>query len=217
LISNSPGQVPRTPIQITLNHLELFWDSQAVESPIWWSGGFQVASGDRCGPAVGSPRNGEIDTVLANPEQLDLGIVATIVIHRGAQDDLELVWNSDEEAAAAIETLLQEAKGNQAVLDTFTVQDFFTFQDFGADSTQPYHIVRRWTAQQRVGRNLWRLKIWDLEDHLIRHRIVYAFEPRVHRYFVLGVFDRNFNYAESDPRTQRILAVYDNLDIPSYR
>ena len=50
-----------------------------------------------------------------------------------------------------------------------------------------------------------------------RYRVVYALDPRVSRYYVLGVFTRDFNYDASDPRSQRVLALYDELDIPSYR
>ena len=136
--------------------------------------------------------------------------MATIVLHRGADADIDAIWDDEPQIAAAILALLQEAKGNQLVLDTFTSHDF------GAYGTEPYH-VSVWAAQQRRGRNLWRLKIWELEKHAIRYRVVYAFDPRIHRYYVLGVFNRDFDYDESDPRTQRVLAVYDRLNIPEYR
>jgi hypothetical protein len=136
--------------------------------------------------------------------------VATIVLHRAAQADLEDIWESEPEIAAGIYAVLQEAKANQSVLDTFTSHDF------GAHGTDRYH-VSLWAAQQNKGRNLWRLKIWELEKHAIRYRVVYAFDPRIHRYFVLGIFNRDFNYDEADARTQRVLQAYDRLDIPSYR
>jgi hypothetical protein len=44
-----------------------------------------------------------------------------------------------------------------------------------------------------------------------------AVDPRVSRYYVRGVFTRDFNYDASDPRSQRVLALYDDLDVPSYR
>lgn len=134
----------------------------------------------------------------------------SIVLHRGAQADLEALWDEDSDAAAAIYALLQEVKGNQALLDVLTTHDF------GAHGTNRFH-VSEWTAEQRKGRNLWRLKIWELEDQGIRYRVVYAFDPRLHRHFVLGIVDRDFNYDESDSRAQRILAAYDRLDIPKYR
>ena len=133
----------------------------------------------------------------------------SIVLHRGAKVDLDELWVSDPLAAGAIYALLQEAKANQRVLETFTSHDF------GAHETDRYHVAA-WAEQQRKGRNLWRLKIWRLEHHGVRYRVVYALDPRKQRYFVLGIFSRDFDYDETDARTQRVLEVYDRLDIPRY-
>jgi hypothetical protein len=135
--------------------------------------------------------------------------VGSIVLHRGAHADLEAIWDEDPDSAAKIYALLQEVKGSQALLDALTTHDF------GAHATQRFH-VSRWLAQQRKGRNLWRLKVWGLNQHGIRYRVVYAFDPRIHRHFILGIVNRDFDYDESDPRTRRILEAYDRLDIPEY-
>jgi len=135
--------------------------------------------------------------------------VATIRFHADAVADLDGIWESDPEAVAVIEALLQEAKANPLVLDTFTVHQF------GEERVEPYR-VSRWVGQQNQGRNLWALKIWELEDGWPKYRIVYAFHPQTHVHSVLGVFTRDFDYDESDPRTQRVLRVYDRLNIPSY-
>jgi hypothetical protein len=71
--------------------------------------------------------------------------------------------------------------------------------------------------QQRLGRNLWRLKHWDLEGQGKRYRVVYALDPRVSRYYVLGVFPREFNYESKDARTRRVIAAYESLGIPTWR
>ena len=47
--------------------------------------------------------------------------------------------------------------------------------------------------------------------------MVYALDPRISRYYVLGIFLRDFNYDISDPRTLRVLNAYDQLGIPPYR
>jgi hypothetical protein len=143
------------------------------------------------------------------PKYTFQGIVYTILVARAALRDLDEIWTVDSVAADTILALLQEAKVNQAILDSFTTQDF------GAYRSADYH-VDRWVAQQQAGRNLWRLKIWELENHAIKYRIVYALDPRISRYFVLGIFDRDFNYDESDPRTQRVLASYDSLGIDAF-
>ena len=134
----------------------------------------------------------------------------TIRFHRDAVTDLAGIWEADPESAAQIEALLQEAKSNRAILESFTVHLF------GEDHVERYRVTK-WIEQQDKGRNLWALKIWELEDHWPRYRIVYAFHPQTHVHSVLGIFTRDFNYDERDERTQRVLRVYDRLNIPSFK
>lgn len=136
--------------------------------------------------------------------------MSTIRFHRDARDDLAEIWESDPESAAIIEALLQEAKTNRGILDSLTVHGF------GESYVERYR-VSKWVEQQGKGRNLWALKIWDLEDRWPRYRIVYAFHPQTHVHSVLGVFTRDFDYDEADERTQRVLRVYDRLNIPAYK
>jgi mRNA-degrading endonuclease RelE of RelBE toxin-antitoxin system len=133
----------------------------------------------------------------------------SIVIHEDAEIDLDALWEIDEDSTADIEALLEQAACDQKLLDNLTARDF------GSNRSEEVH-VEKWFEQQRKGRNLWRLKIWDLEDRGIRYRIIYALDPRISRYHVLGVVHRDFNYDERDARTQRILAAYDELGIPNY-
>jgi hypothetical protein len=144
------------------------------------------------------------------PKYTSQGIVYSILISQLAIADISEIRKSDPDTADTIWALLQEAKHSQTVLDSLSVKNF------GSHGNEPYN-VDQWVAQQRQGRNLWRLKIWELEHLGIRYRIVYALDPRVSRYFVLGVFDRDFNYDESDPRTKRVIVSYDSIGIPDYR
>jgi hypothetical protein len=68
-----------------------------------------------------------------------------------------------------------------------------------------------WQAQQRKNRNLWRVKVWDLENIRLRYRIVYAFIARKHVYHALAIAPREFDYDERDPITQRIIRDYEEL------
>lgn len=138
------------------------------------------------------------------------GIVYSIVIAVAAKEDLAAIAQDDPETEAEIVAVLQELKGNQALLDALTVKDF------GLAHDAPFH-VDAWTAQQRQGRNLWRLKIWDLEDIGIRYRVVYALDPQISRYYILAVLHRDFDYDEDHPRVKKLLATYDRLGIPAYR
>lgn len=61
------------------------------------------------------------------------------------------------------------------------------------------------------GRDLWRLKVWDLEDKGLRYRIVYAFMPRDRHYHVLAIAPREFDYDDNHLLSQRIFRAYQEL------
>ena len=82
-------------------------------------------------------------------------IVFKLLIGLDARRDLEELWAADPAAAGVLEGLLAELKDNQRLLDSLTIRDF------GAHGTEGFH-VDRWETQQRKGRNLWRLKHWEL-------------------------------------------------------
>jgi mRNA-degrading endonuclease RelE of RelBE toxin-antitoxin system len=143
------------------------------------------------------------------PRYTSQGIVYSIVIHTAAKRDLAEIARDDADTANEIYALLQEVKGDQDLLSALTVKDFGFAED------ESFH-VDQWVEQQRKGRNLWRLKLWDLENLGIRYRVIYAFDNRISRYFVLAVLPRDFDYDEKHPRCQQLIEVYDRLGIPSY-
>jgi hypothetical protein len=134
-----------------------------------------------------------------------------LAISSEAKADLAAVWRSDPESAGVLQATLEQIQADQLLLEILTVRDF------GAYGTEAFH-VDRWVDQQRRGRNLWRLKVWELEGHgRQRYRVVYTLDPRFSRYFVLGIFTRDFEYDPKDARTRRVLAAYDRLGIPNYQ
>jgi hypothetical protein len=137
-------------------------------------------------------------------------LVFQLLIARDARRDLDRFWESDPDCAFVLENMLEQIAADQRLLDALTIRDF------GAHRTAAFH-VNQWVEQQRVGRNLWRLKHWDLEGQGKRHRVVYALDSRVSRYYVLGIFPREFNYESKDDRTRRVIAAYESLGIPTWR
>lgn len=127
-----------------------------------------------------------------------------LIVHNDARDDLEKLWDVEPVAAARIAVLLEELEGDSDLLDRLTQHDF------GAYHTEDFH-VSKWQEQWRKGKDLWRLKVWDLEDKGLRYRVVYAFMPRQKDYYVLGIVQRDFNYEPNHELTRRILAAYENL------
>lgn len=132
------------------------------------------------------------------------GIVFRLLIHDDATSDLEVLWHKVPEAAARIAVLLEECGGNQDLLDRLTQHDF------GAARSADVH-VSKWFEQWNKGKDLWRMKLWDLESKGLRYRIVYAFIPRQRQYHVLAVAPREFDYDSNHPLTGRILRAYEEL------
>jgi mRNA-degrading endonuclease RelE of RelBE toxin-antitoxin system len=131
--------------------------------------------------------------------------VYSLVVHEDAEDDLEGLWKNDAQAAARISVLLEELEGgDQDLLDALTVHDY------GAYRSKDYH-VSKISKYWDKGIDLWRLKIWELEDLRLRYRIIYAYKPGAQRYYVLGILPREHSYDSSDPRVQRVLQAYNDI------
>jgi mRNA-degrading endonuclease RelE of RelBE toxin-antitoxin system len=127
-----------------------------------------------------------------------------LFIHEDAAADLSKLRQTELQAAAKIVALLEELKGNPDLLDRLTQHDY------GAYHTADFH-VSKWEAQWRRGRDLWRLKVWVLEDQGLRYRIVYAFIPQKRHYHILAIAPREFDYDANHPISQRILRAYESL------
>jgi len=127
-----------------------------------------------------------------------------LFVHDDAKSDLRALRGGEPEVAGRVLALLQELEGDPDLLDRLTQHDY------GAHRSADFH-VSKWQEQWRKGRDLWRLKVWDLEDKGLRYRIVYAFEPRKQHYHVLAIAPREFDYDANHPISQRILRTYQEL------
>ena len=127
-----------------------------------------------------------------------------LFVHVDAETELEKLWVVAPKAAARISVILEELEGNQ------DLQDRLTQHDFGNHRSADFH-VSKWLDQWNKGKDLWRLKVWDLEDKGLKYRVVYAFLPRKSQYHVLGIVSREFNYDPRHELSRRIIAAYENL------
>ncbi len=127
-----------------------------------------------------------------------------LFVHDDAKTDLVAIRETDKQTAASILIQLQELKSNQDLMDRLTQHNY------GADETADFH-VSRFVEQWNQGKNLWRLKYWNLGFKTKQYRIVYAFIPSKHHYHVLGVLPRNFNYDANHDLTKRIINAYEDL------
>lgn len=130
----------------------------------------------------------------------------SLVVHDDAKEDIAELWRRATKVAAYVTVFLEQAGGDQDLLDRLTQRHYCD------DQVNVDHFQEQWLQN----RNLWRLKFAPLDDSGYHYRVVYAFHPTDQRYFILGVLHRDFDYRAEDERTRRILAAYNELNIPEY-
>ncbi|MBT4194780.1 MAG: hypothetical protein HOM14_08525 [Gammaproteobacteria bacterium] len=123
-----------------------------------------------------------------------------------AEDDLKDLLLKDENIASKILVILQELQEDDDLLDRLTQHDY------GHPMISDFH-VSKWFAQWNKGKDLWRLKIWELDNIAPKnkYRIIYAYMPLKNCFYVLAIAPREFNYDEKHPISQRIIDEYQNL------
>lgn len=132
-----------------------------------------------------------------------------IVITPQAKEDLDSLYDIDEDAAAEIETALDEIANDQRLLDRLTVKKF---KSLGT----PEFDVDRFEELWQQGLNLLRLKFWDWQGSVLPYRVLYAYAPQTDIYYVLAVIERNHAYDTTHPIVQRVLRQYDALGLHTY-
>lgn len=129
-----------------------------------------------------------------------------ILLHDDAKADLLDIYSVDVTAGARIAAVLQEIEGDQELLDSLTQHNY------GRDHTALFN-VSKWFELWKNQKDIWRIKIWDLEDKGLRYRIIYAYIRGKREYRVLAITPRNeINYDDlKDPLSQRIQRAYEEL------
>lgn len=133
----------------------------------------------------------------------------SIVLHQSCIDDLNALKVIDPLGYARVLTFLQEAKHNQHTLESLSIHGYVEYEKIEFD-------IGAWQAAAKQKLNLWRLKFIGIDTELQHYRLIYAFHPIQHRYYVLGLVHRSFNYDLGHETSQRILAIYTKVGIPEY-
>lgn len=131
------------------------------------------------------------------------GILYKLAIHQSASDDLAGLAAdvSTQQVAAKVFELFRELRANPSLLANLLDHGYCT----------SYIDISKFQQFWRQGQDLWRLKLWELEDAGLPYRIIYAYDSQSYRFHILAVVHRNFNYDDTHPTTQRILRDYGAL------
>ena len=136
--------------------------------------------------------------------------MVTIIVHPSARTDLDALWDDDEDAAAEIETALEEIAADVRLMDHLCRQKF-------RNDDRPEFDVDLVAVFQRRGLNLYRLKFWDYQGSLISYRVLYAHHAQRDVYHVLAVISRENAYDTEHPLVKRVIADYDRMGLPTYK
>lgn len=126
-----------------------------------------------------------------------------VQLHVDAEADLERLWEEDEEAAATIQVVLEEADVDPQVIDKLT--------QHGDNELPSGHElnVKRWVkASQTLKRDVWRFRV--LNSPATCYRIVYGYHIQHRQIYVLGITHKDtFEYNDlGDNFCARCLAAW---------
>lgn len=129
----------------------------------------------------------------------------TLSFHPDGARDLASLQGFRPKVADRILATLEEIKADKSLLDALTTHGF------GEAKDEKFRISK-WLSQWRRGRDLWSLKIWELEDMGIRYRVIYCYMPDELAYYILAITPRDAAYGDdTDELTTRILQAYASL------
>lgn len=126
-------------------------------------------------------------------------------IHRHFGEDILELKRTDPAAAAEIRVHLEELKGDQEKLATLLEHDH------GADQTANYHVSWWWAQWKMEKRDLWRTKIWCIENRRSKYRLIYAYIKATRTFVFLAIAPRSFDYEADHYISRRVIDDYDRL------
>lgn len=127
-------------------------------------------------------------------------------IHEHAEADLERLWESDPDAAAAIEVVLEEMQADPRLIDKLTQHGN---NPFGQASVVN---VKLWVSARNKRGNLWRFRV--LNTPATKYRVVYGYHSQTRQVCVLAVAEKGveFDYDTSSDLARRIKRDWLALD-----
>lgn len=124
------------------------------------------------------------------------------------KDDIRVVSVSSKNAATKIYALLEQLNTNQELLGNLLEHNH-------GEPDKDLFNVSKWQAYWQNGYDLWRLKLFDLENVGLRYRIIYAYalENSVQTFYILAIVHRDFDYDPTHEITKRLIHSYVELGI----
>lgn len=124
------------------------------------------------------------------------------------KEDIKVVGVSSKNAATKIVALLEQLNTNQELLG-------YLLEHNHGEPDEDLFNVSKWQAYWKNGYDLWRLKLFNLENVGLRYRIIYAYalENSIQTFYILAIVHRDFDYDPTHEITKRLIHSYVELGI----
>lgn len=122
-------------------------------------------------------------------------------LHKDVELDLAGIKANDADAYAKILALIRQLRAD------INLHTKLTDHGFGQNKLEAIS-VSKWLNVWKQGKDLWRLKFWELEQQQLQYRIIYLYLIAEARFVVMAIVKRDeFDYDDvDDPIRIRIFA-----------
>lgn len=136
--------------------------------------------------------------------------MASLLYALDVEDEIDALWESDEDAAALVDELLCQFEERPDLLDELCRENRHVTHD-------PSFQVKRFKYMWTRGYTVYTLKIWPGEGRAIEYRILYAHHPQKDAYYVLTVMQRDIDYDADKELIDKLIAACEEIGIPRHR
>ena len=124
------------------------------------------------------------------------------------KEDIIAIGAKSNSAPAKIIAFFEQLNNNQELLG-------YLLEHNHGEPDKDLFNVSKWQAYWQNGYDLWRLKLFNLENVGLRYRVIYAYalEKGIQTFYILAVIHRDFDYDPTHEITKRLIHSYVELGI----
>lgn len=138
--------------------------------------------------------------------------MCSIEIEQCVVEELDALWEKDEDAVTLIEFILSELASDRNFLARMHNR---RVRRMSTPDCEVDRLVELWAE----GLNISRIKIWDIDGQLLPYRVICALDAAADCYHAIAVVYKKdgYNYERNSEVTRRFVARYHDLGLPTYR
>lgn len=136
--------------------------------------------------------------------------MAELISISEALDEIDALFDIDEDAAAQFYALLEELENDPKMLERL-------FRPANHYRYAPPFEIKLFRDMQRMGKNIYIIKVRSVTDgSLLPYRLLLGYHSQIDTFYVLTLIEREIDYDLHDPTIVAALERYDGCGIPTY-